>query len=144
LLLKIDTAMEYNPRQRKYNGMANITLTVQMICGIRHAEDEDMYVSVCPRLGVYSQGETEAEALEAIKSAVGLHLATAFDHNRLDKVLRKAGFQKMSDGAATPLADPQTDEFVKVHIHGAFKEFPIEVPLTLLASRSQTDYACAR
>ena len=83
-------------RHRKV--MANISITVQMICGVRHAEDEDLYVSVCPRLGVYSQGETEAEALDAIKSAVVLHLTTAFDHNRLDKVLRKAGFQKMLRG----------------------------------------------
>jgi predicted RNase H-like HicB family nuclease len=114
-----------------------------MICGVRHAEDEDLYVSVCPRLGVYSQGETEAEALDAIKSAVVLHLTTAFDHNRLDKVLRKAGFQKMS-GEAVPAVIAQADEFVKIHLIGTFKEVPIEVPLTLLASRSQTDYACAR
>lgn len=41
---------------------------------IRYDVDAHVYVAHCPLIGVYSQGETEAEAKEAIRSAVEMYL----------------------------------------------------------------------
>lgn len=80
--------------------MAKITLTLKLNCLVRCDEADDIWVSVCPRLKVYSQGENEEEAVAAMRSAILLHVTTAFDQNRLDKVLHAAGFYKMEE--ATP------------------------------------------
>jgi predicted RNase H-like HicB family nuclease len=123
--------------------MATIKFTIQMNCGVRHDEEADVFVSYCPRLDVYSQGDTENGAIEGIRSAIALHISTAFDYNRLDQVLRKAGFQRMSGepSAADLLAQP-VDEFVHVQVkQHDYKCVPIEVPLTLLAAQAFSEYA---
>src|SRR5207248_8687568 len=91
--------------------------TIKMNCGIGRDEDAGVYVSHCPTLEIYSQGETEEEALAAIKSAITMHLTTAFDFNRLDKVLRKLGFERLGSGESSE-ANNRTDEheFVRVNV----------------------------
>ena len=126
--------------------MATITLTVKVNCGVMLDADDNTWVSVCPRLNVFSQGNTEEEAIEAIRSAVTLHLSTAFDHNRMDKVLRRAGFGKI-EKATLPEVAAVAEEFVHVHIQPTtgYKSIHIEVPLTLLAAQGQIpEYASAR
>jgi predicted RNase H-like HicB family nuclease len=125
--------------------MATIELTINMECGIGRDEDADVYVSHCPALNVYSQGETEEEALEAIKSAVSMHLTTAFDFNRLEKVLRKCGFEQMR--SAGDFIEPSKDlNFVRVRKvsrpDATIKQVPITVPLRVLPQQ-QLEYACA-
>jgi len=124
--------------------MATITLTVKVNCGVKHDAEDNVWVSVCPRLNVFSQGDTEEEAIEAIRSAVTLHLSTAFDHNRLDKVLRRAGFDKIEKAELHEVA-AVADEYVHVSIRPTeYKSVHIEVPLTLLAAQRQSEYASAR
>jgi predicted RNase H-like HicB family nuclease len=119
--------------------MATIEFTINVNCQIRHDDDAGVFVSHCPTLNVYSQGETEEEALEAIKEAVSLHVTTAFDFARLDKVLRKAGFEKFSpDQAMGAVESP--GEFVKVELRKDVKDFPISLPFHLRADSRQ--YAC--
>lgn len=45
--------------------------------------DEDgRYVAICPSLqGCYTEGETEAEALELIRDAIRLHIEARHAHN---------------------------------------------------------------
>lgn len=76
--------------------MAKIEFTMNLNCDVRHDAEAGVYVSHCPTLGVFSQGETEDEALEAVKAAITLHVTTAFDFGRMDKVFRKAGLEKFS------------------------------------------------
>ncbi len=52
----------------------------RLACRVRRDEQTDVFVSVCPSMNVYSQGETEDEAIAAIKSAVGLYIKAAFRH----------------------------------------------------------------
>jgi predicted RNase H-like HicB family nuclease len=119
--------------------VATIEFTINMNCQIHRDEDAGVFVSHCPTLNVYSQGESEEEALEAIKEAVTLHVTTAFDFNRLDKVLRKAGFERFTlDQAVDAAASPA--EFVKVAMRKDTKEFPISLPFCLRADQRQ--YAC--
>jgi predicted RNase H-like HicB family nuclease len=122
--------------------MATIEFTININCCVGRDEDSEVYVSHCPTLDVYSQGETEEEALEAIKSAVTLHITTAFDFNRLEKVLRKAGFEKFSSGKQIePETAPAATEYVHVRFSPEMKQVPISLPLRLSAQQCQ--YASA-
>ncbi|HUA18378.1 MAG TPA: type II toxin-antitoxin system HicB family antitoxin [Bryobacteraceae bacterium] len=97
---------------------------------VRHDDDADVFVGFCPRFKVYSQGESRAEALDAVQGAVVLRLATAFEHGRLDKVLRQAGFDRLTSGSIGRSPSPD-DEFVAVTFKEAVEvtERDIRVPL---------------
>ncbi len=62
-----------------------VSATFTFTATFRYDKEAAVYVAYCPALDVYSQGESEAEAREAICEAVGLYLQTAYDHARLDK-----------------------------------------------------------
>src|SRR5271169_5154244 len=79
--------------------------------GVRHDTDADVFVGFCPRFKVNSKGETKEEAREAVTSAVRLRLSTAFEHGRIVKVLRDAGFERFVSGSTGTAPSPD-DEFV--------------------------------
>jgi predicted RNase H-like HicB family nuclease len=114
----------------------SISIAVKVLCTIRRDEEADVFVSHCPVLSVFSQGESQEEAREAIEEAIGLHLKTAYKFDRLDQVLRRAGFKEFS-GAISP---EEPAQFVSVIEHGDYSqhEVNIEVPLTLLAAQSSS------
>ncbi|MBI4525724.1 MAG: type II toxin-antitoxin system HicB family antitoxin [Deltaproteobacteria bacterium] len=51
------------------------------------------YISCCPILDVYSQGETEGKALRNLKEALKLFFISCFDRGTLDEVLKNCGFK---------------------------------------------------
>jgi predicted RNase H-like HicB family nuclease len=105
--------------------------------GVRHDADANIFVGFCPRFKVYSQGETGDDAREAVNSAVCLRLATAFEHGRVTKLLRDAGFERFVSGTGdSPAPD---DEFVAFKFKGNVEvtEMNIRVPIgALLHQRS--------
>ena len=50
------------------------------------------YVSCCPVLDVWSQGETKEEATENLRDALQLFLIDCYERGTLDKVLKDSGF----------------------------------------------------
>lgn len=93
---------------------------------------------------MYSQGDTEEEAVEAVQDAVRMHLTTAFDFNRLDKVLRRAGFMGLTAPGAKPSNLPiENAEFVQVAVRKDSKQHSIRIPLQMLASQTLHEYASA-
>lgn len=58
-------------------------------CQTKH-QDSGIWVSHCPALGLYSQGESQTEATEAIHEAVTLYLQTAYKMQTLDRIIRAA------------------------------------------------------
>jgi predicted RNase H-like HicB family nuclease len=125
--------------------MATIEFTIKMNCRVGHDEDSDVYVSHCPTLDIYSQGESEEEALEAIKSAVTMHLTTAYDFNRLEKVLRRAGFERIAGEGRSEEGASDEAEFVRVRQlkpEPKFKDVAITLPLRLVPQLSQYASAC--
>ncbi len=106
--------------------------------GVRHDTDADVFVGFCPRFKVYSQGETKEDAREAVTSAVRLRLSTAFEHGRIVKVLRDAGFERIISGSTGQVPSPD-DEFVafKFTNNVEVTETNIRVPIgALLHQRS--------
>ncbi|MGB6867801.1 MAG: type II toxin-antitoxin system HicB family antitoxin, partial [Candidatus Aminicenantaceae bacterium] len=50
------------------------------------------YVSCCPVLDVWSQGETIESATENLREALQLFLIDCYERSTLDKVLKDSGF----------------------------------------------------
>lgn len=114
--------------------MSTPTIMFQLTCWVRHDKQTEIFVSLCPSMHVYSQGETEDEAVAAMKSAAGLYLKAAFQHDRLEQTLRRAGFMSLSPEPAVSAATPPA-EFVA--FQSKMKPYEIEIPLALLGYNNQ-------
>ena len=60
-------------------------------------EKPRMYVSHCPALDLYSQGETIKETKENMSEAVSLFIASCYSRGVLNEVLKDCGFIDPSD-----------------------------------------------
>ena len=56
-------------------------------------KDQVGYVSHCPPLDVWSQGDTKAEARKNIREAVSLFVVSCIERGTLDEVMKECGFQ---------------------------------------------------
>jgi predicted RNase H-like HicB family nuclease len=113
-----------------------ITIAVKLLASSQRDEEAGVFVSRCPALNIFSQGETEDEAKAAIEEAVTLHLKTAYRFDRLHQLLVRAGFEMVS---GSPLASFQGEyvavtEVSETPMRGKSTDFEIEIPLTLVAA----------
>jgi predicted RNase H-like HicB family nuclease len=74
-----------------------LQITIQLEAAVRHDAVAGVHVGFCPALRLYSQGTTEQEAFEAIKSAAALFVTTCVRRNQLSNVLDSYGF-KLAEG----------------------------------------------
>jgi predicted RNase H-like HicB family nuclease len=112
----------------------SISIAVKVKVTVEPDKEAGVFVSHCPVLRMFSQGDTEDEAKEAIEEAIGLHLKTAFRFGRLHQLLIRAGFDHMRGGMTASDLEA-CDQYVSVEHHSDDqKEFEIEVPLTLVAA----------
>jgi len=74
---------------------------------IKITKKKEYYVSCCPVLDVWSQGETREKATENLREALQLFLIDCFERGRLDKVLKECGFK----AAKTLLSKKQISKF---------------------------------
>lgn len=82
-----------------------------------------IFVSQCPLLDVFSQGDTRGEALENLNEAVKLFLQSCLERGTLEQVLRESGFQSAADTASLPRG----------------KREHVTVPISLIASRANAE-----
>jgi predicted RNase H-like HicB family nuclease len=110
-----------------------IKFTMSLRGATRYDEKARIYVGYCPALNVYSQGRTQSEAMEALRSILGSYLETCYEHGILHSVLTKAGFTAVSSGAPLP---PQEacEEFIMIEKAHFDKVFEMDVPLELVAT----------
>src|SRR5258708_1143379 len=101
--------------------------------GVRHDAEAGAFVGFCPRFKVYSQGETKEDAREAVTRGIRLRLSTAFEHGRIVKVLRDAGFERIVSGSTGAVPAPD-DEFVAFRFRNNVEvtETNIRVPIGAL------------
>ncbi len=85
-----------------------------------------MYLSYCPALDLYSQGDTEEEAEKNIIEASELFIKSCLKRGTLNKVLTACGFhsvdEKMHKSKAKQLPSWLTPHHRKTHI-------PAEIPV---------------
>ena len=67
-----------------------VTLEVSLPMTIK--KKANYFVSSCPVLDVWSQGETKEKAIENLREALQLFLLDCFERGTLDKVLKESGF----------------------------------------------------
>jgi predicted RNase H-like HicB family nuclease len=108
-----------------------VEITINKVeVGVRRDDDADVFVGFCPRFHVYSQADTKDEAIEAVTSAISLRLITAFEHGRMEKILRQAGFDRLISGSNEPRFNFE-EEFVSLEVREGVEmtEVGIRVPL---------------
>lgn len=81
-----------------------------------------IFVSRCPLLDVYSQGNTRAKSLENLREAIKLFFESCIARGTLEQVLRESGFESAADAQTLPRG----------------KEY-VDVPLSLIASRRHAE-----
>ncbi len=113
--------------------MAQINIIFKLSVTIRHDEEAGAFVSHCPLLNIFSQGDSEEEAKEAVKEAVSLQLNALYQFDRLHQLLLRSGFTSMSGKASAPDLNTYPGQYIGVLERDA-KAFEIEVPLTLVAA----------
>ena len=76
--------------------------------GVRYDEETKQWVSVCPVLDLYSQGDTEEQAICNIHEAVSLFLGTCYEIGTLNQVLQERGFHRAEGRRTDPFTIPLT------------------------------------
>lgn len=84
-------------------------------------KDGDWYVSCCPILDVWSQGEDKEEALSNLIAALTGFFVSCFERGTLDAVLRECGFSMA--------AQPKRQRIPKACI-------PIDVPIPYFVNQA--------
>lgn len=83
------------------------SVTFNVSLPIKIAKKKKIYVSCCPVLDVWSQGDTREKAKENLREALQLFLIDCFERGALDKVLKDCGFT----ATKTPLSKKQISSF---------------------------------
>ena len=87
--------------------------------------EDNLYVSYCPVLDVYSQGYTEEEAVKNLHEALSLFLLNCFERGVLEEVMKESGF--------VPAKGAQT---------GTRQKCTLEVPLPFMAPAASVESIC--
>jgi predicted RNase H-like HicB family nuclease len=72
-----------------------------------------MFLSWCPLVDVYSQGDSEQEAKDNLVDALSLFFISCIERNTLDDVLKECGFRPFTVGN---VAEQIGEEFIDVNI----------------------------
>jgi len=107
-----------------YMGRSTILFTVKLLVQVKR--EGDVFVSRCPALDVYSQGDTADEAERNVVEAVQLFLESCYERGVLEQVLKDCGFHPDRNGRIE-----EDDGHV------------VEVPLPLLAANQGKGHAGA-
>lgn len=75
-----------------------VTFNVKLPALVKH--EEGQFISVCPVLDVYSQGESKERALANLQEALRMFFVSCFERGTLQQVLKECGFTPLRPGAA--------------------------------------------
>jgi predicted RNase H-like HicB family nuclease len=101
----------------------NVTLPAQV------KKKGKWYVSSCPILDVWSQGETKGKALQNLVEALRGFLVSCYERGTLDEVLKDSGFKPIEKGEYKVIPFPQKYERVNVPL-------PFSAPLRSHSTRA--------
>lgn len=83
---------KYNNKSIKNRVSINMPRNIQVKCEI--FREDDLYVSICPKLNLSSFGDTIEEAKKSLQEALLAFLEECEEMNTLEIVLQEAGFIK--------------------------------------------------
>lgn len=98
--------------------MVKVFFELTLPMKIKRNKEQGIFISCCPVLDIYSQGETEEEAKKNIIEATRLFITSCFERGTLDSVLKECGFTaiKQSGSIKKPVLIPKDHKFFKVPI----------------------------
>ena len=79
--------------------MSNFTTPMELSVEIEVFKNGDLFVSCCPRLDVYSQGDTIEKAEKNIVEALNAFVDSCQRRGTLERVLEEAGLLVKEQGA---------------------------------------------
>ena len=86
-----------------------ITIQLSMHLPMKIIKKKRLYVSCCPILDVYSQGDTAEEAKHNLIEAITLFAISCFERGTLEEVLKDCGFTTRPGTFTYPKNDSPTD-----------------------------------
>ncbi len=109
-----------------------VKIKIEMQLPVLLQKKEKWFVSSCPILDVFSQGETEEQAKNNLIEALSLFLSSCYEHGTFEAVLQQCGFQRAvsNDVIGYEHPFPNTSEYV-------------DVPLYLLANNCDQNHCHA-
>jgi predicted RNase H-like HicB family nuclease len=114
----------------------SIALQVRLQAFLRR-ENSRRWATICPLVGVASQGRTAEEARACLQEAVELWFESCVERGVLDQALREANFRPAaSDRAATRAADVKTPR--RKRRDSSVLGEPFEIHLTIPAYEATT------
>lgn len=114
--------------------MARVKVQIEVTCMVRRDDESNAFVSFCPEFAMYSAGNTELEALEAIRSAVELFLRYNYERSKLGEILQEKGLRFTTQEDAPPWLEGTRAEVGEAHE----QQIPIQVPFYLLRPSSDS------
>lgn len=107
-------------------------ISFKLHVGVKHDEKARCWASYCPAINVYSAGNTESEAIEAIRAAISTFVRICFSRKILDDVLVNLGFFPSSTQVVIDGDHDDEEEFIRVSLRefgGKAHSINVEMPL---------------
>jgi predicted RNase H-like HicB family nuclease len=71
-----------------------VTISINLICTVKK-EADNLWVTGCPLLDLYSQGKSEDDAKDSLKRAILLWVENCVERGTLEQALRECGFHRV-------------------------------------------------
>lgn len=78
-----------------------VEISLCLICTVKR-DTGSRWVTGCPALDLFSQGENEEEAKRCLEEAIELWVEDCLERGTLDQALREAGFHRVHPGTIHP------------------------------------------
>lgn len=114
--------------------MSRIYVSYRLPAFYRFDDKSNVWVSWTTALGLFSQGETKAQAKTSLQSAVTLYLKTCQKRGILDRELNRRGAVAVEPGEGEALKDG--GHFIEVVEHKDAVPFDITVSIDLLIANA--------
>lgn len=88
-----------------------VTFNVKLPALVKH--EDDQFISFCPILDVWSQGESKQRALENLQEALRLFFISCFERGTLQQVLKDCGFTPIQ---ATTAPEPFPSDYEAIDL----------------------------
>lgn len=115
-----------------------IEIKAYLPAAVRHDSEAKCFVSYCPILKLYSAGQTQAKAMQALVSAIEMFVRICFQRQILDDYLVAQGFVP---GASTNGAEDKSAPWYIELVQFGGKQFPLSVSMPFKAS-TMAELAC--
>ena len=119
-----------------------ITISVKLTATIEYDDEAGVFVSRTPVLNIFSQGDSEVEAKEALEEAIVMQLRASYRFDRIHQLLVRAGFTKIVGLGPPDDIETFSGQYVSVDVtehNDKAKHYEIEVPMTLVAAAAQNN-----